>query len=149
MVACLPRNTPRTVQSIVAKDATVLAALGGEAGCKRLSAEFYARVGRDPVLRPFFPGKTLKCAIEEFSAFLIQFLGGDEDQTQRRWHLSLRESHARFRLGPAERHSWLEQMRATLNAISLDEATRERLRKFFEHTSAYVIRQESALPDDD
>ena len=32
----------------------VLEALGGEEGCRRLSAAFYARVGTDPVLRPFF-----------------------------------------------------------------------------------------------
>ena len=47
-----------------------LETLGGEAGCKRLSAEFYARVGKDPVLRPLFPGKSLRCAIDEFAAFL-------------------------------------------------------------------------------
>ena len=60
----------------------LLEALGGEEGCRRLSAAFYARVGKDPVLRPFFPGKSLRCATEEFAAFLIQFLGGDEKQTQ-------------------------------------------------------------------
>jgi hemoglobin len=90
--------------------AEFLEALGGEAGCKRLSAEFYARVGKDPVLRPLFPGKSLRCAIEEFAAFLIQFLGGDEEQTQHRWWLSLRESHARFRIGPSERNAWLKHM---------------------------------------
>jgi len=98
----------------VAKCATLLEALGGEAGCRRLSAGFYARVGTDPILRPLFPGKSLKCAIEEFAAFLVQFLGGDEEQTQRRWWLSLRESHARFRIGPAERRAWLKHMAATL-----------------------------------
>ena len=67
-------------------DAGFLEALGREAGCRRLSAEFYARVGQDPVLRPLFPGKSLRCATEEFAAFLIQFLGGDEEQAQ---HLSL------------------------------------------------------------
>src|SRR5579871_1266318 len=81
----------------------ILGLIGGEAGCKRLSAEFYSRVGKDPVLRRLFPGKSLKCAIEEFAAFLIQFLDGDEAHTQRRWWLSLKESHARFRIGPAER----------------------------------------------
>ena len=62
----------------------LLAAIGGEAGCRRLSADFYARVGKDPVLRRLFPGKSRRCAIEEFAAFLIQFLGGDEEQTQHR-----------------------------------------------------------------
>jgi hypothetical protein len=55
----------------------LLEGLGGEDGCKRLSAAFHARVGKDPVLRPFFPGKSLRCATEEFAAFLIQFLGAD------------------------------------------------------------------------
>ncbi len=126
---------------------SLLEALGGEAGCKRLSVEFYAGVAKDPTLRPLFPGKSLRCAIEEFAAFLIQFLGGDEDQTQYRWRLSLRESHARFRLGPAERSAWLKQMGAALEAIPLDEGTRTALRQFFLHSSAYVIGKEAAAPE--
>ena len=128
---------------------TLLEALGGEAGCKRLSAAFYARVGEDPVLRPLFPGKSLKCAVEEFAAFLIQFLGGDEEHTQRRWWLSLRESHARFRIGPAERRAWLKQMGATLDAAPLDEATRAGFRQFFEHSSAYVVGDAAPEPEQD
>src|SRR6266404_3450919 len=92
----------------------LLEALGGEEGCRSLSAAFYARVGKDPVLRPLFPGKSLRCATEEFAAFLIQFLGGDEEQTQHRWWLSLRESHERFRIGSVERGAWLKHMQATL-----------------------------------
>jgi hemoglobin len=132
----------------VAGGSTLLAALGGEPGCRRLSAEFYARVGRDPVLRPFFPGKTLRCAIEEFAAFLVQFLGGDEEQTQKRWWLSLRGSHDRFPIGPAERAAWLRQMRATLEAFPLDLATRKALQDFFDHSSSYVIGRETATPVD-
>ena len=124
----------------------MLGALGGEAGCRRLSAAFYARVGKDPVLRPLFPGKSLRCAVEEFAAFLVQFLGGDEEQTQRRWWLSLRESHARFRIGPAERRAWLKHMGATLDATPLDEATRTALRQFFEGSSAYVVGEEAPGP---
>src|SRR5215467_2418683 len=124
----------------------MLGALGGEAGCKRLSSAFYARVGKDPVLRPLFPGKTLKCAIEEFAAFLIQFLGGDEEQTQRRWWLSLRDSHARHRIGPAERAAWLTHMSAELDAFPLAENTRTALKQFFTHSSAYIIHQEAPPP---
>ncbi len=113
----------------------------------RLSAEFYARVGKDPILRPLFPGKTLRCATEEFAAFLVQFLGGDEEQTQHRWWLSLRESHARFQIGPAERSAWLKHMGATLEAASLDEGTRQALRQFFLHSSAYVVGKEAADPE--
>jgi truncated hemoglobin YjbI len=125
----------------------LLEALGGEEGCRRLSAAFYARVGEDAVLRPFFPGKSLRCATEEFAAFLIQFLGGDEKQTQYRWWLSLRESHARFRIGSDARCAWLRHMEATLDAISLDEVTRNALRNFFSHSSAYVTGTDTAEPD--
>jgi hemoglobin len=124
-----------------------LEALGGEAGCKRLSAEFYALVGNDPVLRPLFPGKSLRCATQEFAAFLIQFLGGDEEQTQDRWWLSLRESHARFRIGPTERSAWLGHMEATLEAAPLNERTRKALRQFFMHSSAYVVGKDAAELD--
>ena len=121
----------------------LLAALGGEAGCKRLSTEFYARVGKDTILRPLFPGKSLRCASEEFAAFLIQFLGGDEEQTQHRWWLSLRESHARFQISPAQRSAWLKHMGETLDAATLSDVTRKALRDFFLQSSAYVIGQQT------
>jgi len=125
----------------------LLEALGGEEGCRRLSAAFYARVGTDPVLRPFFPGKSLRCATEEFAAFLIQFLGGDEKQTQYRWWLSLRESHARFQIGPNARRAWLRDMEATLDAAPLDEGTRNALGHFFSRSSAYVIGRDPTESD--
>jgi truncated hemoglobin YjbI len=122
----------------------LLEVLGGEEGCRKLSAAFYARVGKDPVLRPFFPGKSLRCATEEFAAFLIQFLGGDEEQTQHRWWLSLRESHARFNIGPDARRAWLSLMQATLEATALDDVTRNALRHFFSGSSGYLIGRDSA-----
>jgi hemoglobin len=125
---------------------SLLEALGGEEGCERLSAAFYARVGKDPVLRPLFPGKSLRCATEEFAAFLIQFLGGNEEKTQHRWWLSLRESHARFKIDPAQRAAWLKHMGATLEAAPLDEHTRRALREFFLHSSSYVVGKEAAEP---
>ncbi|MCU1286063.1 MAG: hypothetical protein JWO13_2413 [Acidobacteriales bacterium] len=127
----------------------LLESLGGEEGCRKLSAAFYARVGNDPVLRPLFPGKSLRCATEEFAAFLIQFLGGDEMQTQSRWWLSLRESHARFQIGAEARRSWLRNMEATLDAAPLDGATRTALREFFSHSSAYVTGSDIAGSDHD
>jgi hemoglobin len=129
-------------------DRATLTAIGGEEGCRRLSAGFYGRVARDPVLKPFFPGKSLRCATEEFAAFLIQFLGGDEDQAQFRWRLSLRESHARFPIGPVERAAWLKLMRAALDDSVLDPAARKALVDLFEHGSAYLIGRETDPPAD-
>jgi hemoglobin len=122
----------------MAHSPALLEALGGAEGCRRLSTEFYGRVQNDAVLHPFFPGKSVRCAIEQFAAFLIQFLGGAEDQAQDRWWLSLRESHARFQIGPAERRAWLKHMDAALKAVPLDETARRELRDFFRHSSAYI-----------
>jgi hypothetical protein len=59
----------------------------------------------------------------------------------------LQESHARFRIGPAERRAWLKHMAATLDETALDEATRESLRQFFDHSSAYLTGKETAAPE--
>ena len=127
----------------------LLKALGDEEGCMRLSAAFYARVGKDPILRPFFPGKSLRCASEEFAAFLIQFLGGDGEKAQHRWWLSLRESHARFQIGAQARRAWLRHMEATLDAAPLDDATRGAFHNFFSHSSAYITGKDAGEPDDE
>jgi hemoglobin len=119
-------------------------AIGGAAACHRLSECFYARVQRDPVLRPLFPGKKLTCAIEEFSAFLVQFLGGPAENSQRRWWLSLHESHRRFDIRGEHRTAWLRLMTEALAEASIPEPHRGAVRDFFERSSAYVI--ESAPP---
>ena len=64
--------------------AELLRELGGPAGCRALSEAFYTRVKADPVLRPFFPGVSIRCAVEELSAFLVQVLEGPPEATQKR-----------------------------------------------------------------
>jgi hemoglobin len=119
-------------------------AIGGTETCRKLSSAFYTRVGRDARLRPLFPGKTLTCAIEEFAAFLIQFLGGPSEDTQRRWWISLRESHHRFKIGPKHRAAWLDNMRNALDDVPIAEPARDALLGFFERSSAYVVNQGEA-----
>src|SRR5580698_6642672 len=122
--------------------ATLYRAIGGAAGCHALATAFYAQVEQDPILRPFFPS-TFTCAIEEFSAFLVQFLGGESSATQRRWWLSLRESHNRFPLGQRERNAWLSAMTMTLDdkALIADAVVRSELLAFFRRASAHVVNQ--------
>lgn len=123
---------------------SVFQAIGGSATCRQLSEAFYGRVMRDTVLRPLFPGKTLRCATEEFAAFLVQFLGGPPEDTQHRWWLSLRESHLRFQLEPKHRAAWMKNMRAALDDVPATEPAREALREFFERSSAYVVNGDKA-----
>jgi hypothetical protein len=85
-----------------------------------------------------FP-KHPNCAIEAFSAFLVQFLGGPPEDSQRRWFLSLRESHARFEIGVRERDAWLGLMNSTLDEFTADERVRRTLRGFFHQSATYLV----------
>jgi len=113
---------------------------------RRLSVAFYSRVDQDTLLRPLFPGKTLHCAVEEFTAFLVQLFGGPSDDTQRRWWLSLRESHLRFEIGQKHRAAWLENMGKAFDDIKLAEPVRSALLEFFERSSAYLVNSGEAVP---
>jgi len=125
--------------------------VGGRDVCRQLSETFYARVKRDPVLRPLFPGKSMRCAVEAFTAFLAQFLGGPAEDAQQRWWLSLRESHLRFKIGLRERQAWMSNMIQALEDVPIDEPVRLALRDLFERSSAYIVntgqaQQEPAAP---
>jgi truncated hemoglobin YjbI len=125
------------------KPVTLYRSIGEAVGCRALATAFYAQVEQDPILRPLFPS-SFTCAIEEFSAFLVQFLGGEANAAQRRWWLSLRESHNRFPIGRRERNAWLRAMTVTLNDESLiaDAGVRGELLEFFRHSSAHVVNKE-------
>jgi hemoglobin len=118
----------------------------GVPGSRALAEALYAGIAGDPVLRPLFPGKSLRCAIEAFSAFLVQFLGGPAEHTQRRWWLSLRESHLRFRVGARERDAWMSHMTAALASVVADRAVRAELQGFFEESSMYLVNDAGAVP---
>ncbi len=126
------------------RDSNLYETIGGRAACRRLAVAFYSRVERDPILRPLFPGKSFTCAIEEFSAFLAQFLGGPGEDSQRRWWLSLRESHMRFKIGRKERSTWMTLMVRALEDAQIQEPLRSELLGFFERSSAYVVNQGEA-----
>ena len=120
-------------------------AIGGAAGCHQLASAFYARVARDSTLRPLFPGKTFRCAIEEFAAFLVQFLGGPPEDARHRWWLSLRESHLRFQIGKKERDAWMKLMTRTLDDVELSPSLRSALQSLFGDASAYLVNTGPAV----
>jgi truncated hemoglobin YjbI len=118
----------------------LLQELGGLDGCRRLSNAFYARVAKDPVLRPIFPG-SFHCAIPAFASFLAQFLGGPCEYTPQRWWLSMYESHLRFRIGLKERDAWVENMRCALEDVGAREPAAGILRAFFEQSATHLVNQ--------
>jgi truncated hemoglobin YjbI len=102
---------------------------------------FYARVERDPILRPLFPGKSFRCAIEAFAAFLAQFLGGPSEDAEPRWWLSLQESHSRFRIGLEERAAWMSNMVQAFDDVAIEEPIRTELLGLFDRSSAYLVNE--------
>lgn len=123
----------------------LLEAIGGSQKCRELSTAFYAGVVKNPTLRPLFPGKTQKCAIEALTAFLVHLLGGPTEDTARRWWLSLRESHLRFEIGQRERNAWVEVMSRTLCEAEMDEWMRSALQELFEESSTYLVNTGPAV----
>jgi len=81
----------------------------------------------------------MRCAIDAFAAFLIQFLGGPGEYAERRWWLSLQESHLRFKIGQKERNAWMKCMTKTLDNLPIEEPVRCALRSFFEQSSAFLV----------
>lgn len=122
--------------------------LGGMDTCRRLATAFYAHVEHDPILRPLYPPTLKGCPINALAAFFIQFFGGPCEYASRRWHLSLRELHLRFAIGPKEREAWLTDMFLALDDLKLQEPVRGALRWFFVQSSAYFMNQPSGATDD-
>jgi truncated hemoglobin YjbI len=120
---------------------TLYERIGGKAGCRALSVAFYARLDKDPLLRPLFPGKSLRCAIDAFAAFLAQFLGGPSEDAEGRWALSLHESHARIQIGTAHRAAWMKDMVQALDDVAMGEPIRTELLTMFKESSAYLVNQ--------
>jgi truncated hemoglobin YjbI len=123
--------------------ATLYESIGGMDACRKLSSAFYSRVERDPRLRPVFPS-SFHCAIEAFATYLAQLLGGPCQYSQRRWWLSLRESHLRFKIGLDERNAWLSTMRKALQDVTLDDSVRNALDWFFERSSVDMVNRGKA-----
>jgi hypothetical protein len=77
--------------------------------------------------------------VNAFAAFLAQFFGGPAEDAQRRWFLSLRDSHLRFKIGPRERQAWMSNMLDALEDLPVDEPVRLALSDLFERSSAYIV----------
>ncbi len=118
--------------------------VGEKDTCQRLSAAFYAHVEHDPVLRPLYPPTLTGCPIRALAAFLTQFLGGPRDYAPRRWSLSLREAHLRFKIGHKERKAWLNDMFQAIDEVNIQEPIRSALRWWFERASASFINHPQA-----
>ncbi len=114
--------------------------IGGAPTIRRIVEIFYARVERDPLLRPMFPAD-LEPGKEHQFLFLCQYFGGPDDYNRLRGHPRLRMRHAPFPIGQAARDAWLAHMLAALDEAGVPEPARAAMRRYFEQASTAMINQ--------
>src|SRR6516225_137052 len=116
-------STPvRRVKAGARPEASLYERIGGDK-VERLVAAFYARVDRDPVIRPLY-GKTLSCAIHALTAFMTTWLGGPRVYDLR--GARLRRRHLPFAIDARARDAWLANMKAAVREVGIP-AAEERL----------------------
>ncbi len=118
------------------------AALGGEETFRLLVDEFYAGVATDPLLRPLYPEEDLGPANDRLRKFLIQYWGGPSTYSQERGHPRLRQRHAPFRIGHAERLAWLKHMRHAVDVLELSPELDKLLWDYLERAALFMVNSE-------
>lgn len=121
-------------------DSHIFTSIGGAPTFRRLVDSFYARVERDPLLRPLFPAD-LTAGKEYQYLFLIQYFGGPADYAQLRGHPRLRMRHSSFVIGHAERDAWLGHMYAALDEVGVAEPARSIMRNYFANAATAMMNR--------
>ena len=115
--------------------------IGGEAFFADLTAQFYAQVAVDPILRPMYPESDLKAAAMRLQWFLEQYWGGPTTYQENRGHPRLRMRHSEFHINLAAHDAWLKAMRAAVDGVEMKPEHREQLWGYLEMAAAAMINQ--------
>ena len=115
--------------------------IGGEAFFADLTAQFYAQVAVDPILRPMYPDTDLKAAAMRLQWFLEQYWGGPTTYQENRGHPRLRMRHAEFHINLAAHDAWLNAMRAAVDGVEMKPEHKEQLWGYLEMAAAAMINQ--------
>jgi len=119
-------------------------AVGGEEFFRRLVHRFYQGVAADPELRRVYPSKDLGPAEEHLRLFLMQYWGGPGTYSETRGHPRLRKRHVHFRIGEAERDSWLRHMRDALDELEVPEPLDRQLWEYLVMAAHSLVNQPGA-----
>lgn len=115
--------------------------IGGEAFFADLTAQFYAQVAVDPILRPMYPDTDLKAAATRLQWFLEQYWGGPTTYQENRGHPRLRMRHSEFHINLAAHDAWLKAMRAAVDGVEMKPEHKEQLWGYLEMAAAAMINQ--------
>lgn len=119
---------------------TIYELAGGDAPFRELVERFYARVERDPLLRPLFPADLEPGKQAQF-LFITQYFGGPPRYNQLRGHPRLRMRHAPFAIDQAARDAWASHMLAAIDEVGFAVPVRGALREYFERAATFMINQ--------
>jgi len=115
--------------------------IGGEAFFADLTAQFYAQVAVDPILRPMYPESDLKAAATRLQWFLEQYWGGPTTYQENRGHPRLRMRHAEFHINLAAHDAWINAMRTAVDGMQMRPEHKEQLWGYLEMAAAAMINQ--------
>jgi len=119
---------------------TPYAALGGDAGVRRLVDRFYDRMDAEPAfarIRALHP-PSLAGSREKLYLFLSGYLGGPSLYHQRIGHPMLRARHLPFPIGVEERDQWLACMLLALEDSGVEPVLRDALIEAFFKTADWM-----------
>lgn len=147
------RDTPRPADRVdivapvpnAVEAATVFEQAGGDDAFRRLVDSFYARIERDPLLRPLFP-PDLGPGKEHQFLFLTQFFGGPPRYSDVRGHPRLRARHLPFPIASPEAEAWLAHMLAAVDEAGIPEPARGKMRGYFTYTARFLRNRPDEEP---
>lgn len=114
-------------------------AVGGHQTFARLTQRFYAGVAADPEFRAMYPEEDLGPAEDRLRMFLEQYWGGPKTYSEQRGHPRLRMRHARFRVTPAARDTWLRHMRVAVDELDLPPQLRQVLWDYLQRAADFLV----------
>lgn len=119
------------------------AQIGGEAAITHLVERFYFHMNTAPEAAAI---RAMHAAdLSETKAVLVQFLiewlGGPKVYSNTRGHPRLRQRHAMFGIGEAERDAWMLCMRRAVLEVVADATLRAQLDQAFLKTADFIRNQ--------
>ena len=98
-------------------DGSLYSRLGGSEAVEAVTVRFYAAVLDDPILAPHFYGVDMQVQAGMLASFLSIAAGGPGEYRGR----SLRDAHARLRIGDREFDRVVELLAAALKAAGISD----------------------------
>ncbi len=122
-------------------DKTLYEAIGGEETIRKLVANFYPRIAKDPLMSPIFPEDLTPVEQKQF-LFLTQFTGGEPLYSNQYGHPMMRARHMHFKVTPKRAERWLKLMRESMDAIGMEGFARDFLYERLTQVAGHMVNSE-------